>query len=377
MIIQSQRVFMNGRFLPAQIEIKEQKIHQIHPYNHLKCDVNYQDNIISPGFIDIHTHGAYGCDVNTGKVEDYQIWQSSLVKEGITAVFPSTSTTKKEILYQALANVRQAYENDYPGAKIMGIHLEGPFLEEKHRGAQPAEYLLKPSIIEFDKFNAASGNFIKYVTLAAEQDPDFELLRYLHSQGVVVSIGHSAATIEEAALAFANGAGGITHTFNGMSSLHHRAPGIVGAAMTLDVFAEIIADGQHVYPLVAKTLFKTNNKMIMITDSAALKGLPAGIYEPIPGMKVEVDEHGSCRFYQTDTLLGSSLKFNEGLRILVEEALVDISSALTSMSLNPALYLKIADRKGKILAGHDADLTVIGSDYQILATYVLGEAQPI
>jgi len=115
----------------------------------------------------------------------------------------------------------------------------------------------------------------------------------------------------------------------------------------------------------------------MITDSSALKGMKPGIYEIEPGIKIEVDEHGSNRFYGTNTLLGSSLKFNEGLKILVEEALVDISSALIAMSLNPALYLKIADHKGRIMVGYDADLTVIDEQYQIVATYVLGEKQVI
>lgn len=377
MIIQSKRVFLNGRFLPAQIEIKQEKIVNVYPYNHQAVDHDYDNKIISPGFIDIHTHGAYGCDVNTGTVEDYQIWLANLVKEGVTSVYPSTSTTKKEVLYQALANVKKAADKNYPGARILGIHLEGPFLEEVHRGAQPAQYLLEPSVDEFEKFYQASQGFIKYVTMATEQDKDFELLKHLDSLGIVVSIGHSAATYQEASLAFANGARGITHTFNGMSSLHHREPGIVGSALTLDVFAELIADGQHVYPAAAQALFKSNQKVMMITDSSALKGMKPGIYEIEPGIKIEVDEHGSNRFYGTNTLLGSSLKSNEGLKILVEEALVDISSALIAMSLNPALYLKIADHKGRIMVGYDADLTVIDEQYQIVATYVLGEKQVI
>ena len=377
MIIQSQRVFLNGRFLPAQIEFEGKSILNVYPYNFKEVDEDYGDNIISPGFIDIHTHGAYGCDVNTGKVADYKVWLSNLVKEGVTSVYPSTSTTKKETLYQALANVKEASKQNFEGAQILGIHLEGPFLERVHRGAQPEKYLLKPSIEEFDKFNEASDGFIKYVTLATEQDDDFTLLKHLYNLGIVVSIGHSAATYQEASLAFANGAKGITHTYNGMSSLHHREPGIVGAALTLDVFAELIADGQHVYPVAAKALFGGNQKVMMITDSSALKGMPAGVYEPEPGIKIEVDELGSCRFYGTNTLLGSSLKFNEGLKILVEEALVDLPTALTSMSLNPALYLNIANIKGKISIGYDADLTVINDKYQIVATYDLGQRQAI
>lgn len=375
MIIQSKRVLLAGRLLPAQIEIEGTTITNVYGYNTHKCDTDYDDMIVSPGFIDIHTHGGYGCDVNTAQTEDYAKWLKHLAHEGVTSVLPSTSTNSQEVLRHGLSTIKKAQEKQYEGARIVGAHLEGPFINTAYKGAQMEQHIVKPSIEVFQSFQEASGSLIKYVTMAPEKDPDYQLLKYLNQTGVVVSIGHSSANYDEAVLAFANGVKGITHTYNAMTPLNHRNPGLIGAAMTLNVYAEIISDGQHVYPAAAKALFNSNKNVIVVSDSSVLKGLKPGVYEfknLKGGLKIEVDEYGTCRFFETKTLMGSSMKFNDALKILVEQTQIDMVTALEAMSLHPATFLKL-DQKGLIKAGYDADITVIDQNYHIVATYVMGE----
>ncbi|MBR7179154.1 MAG: amidohydrolase family protein, partial [Oscillospiraceae bacterium] len=227
MIIQSKKVWIADQFIPAQIEMDGGKITGIYPYGTKEADVDYGEQRIVPGFIDVHCHGAFTFDTNDAHQEGLRNWTKNIVSEGVTAFLATTITQSEEVLTDAVANVAKVMEEGYEGAEILGIHFEGPYLDMKYKGAQPEQHIVKGTIEQFERYQAAAKGNIRYITMATETDADFELTRYLADRGVVVSIGHSAATYEQACMAYANGAKCLTHVYNGMSPFNHRANGLV------------------------------------------------------------------------------------------------------------------------------------------------------
>lgn len=373
MIIQSKRVWIAGTFLPAQIEVEAGKIKHILKYNEKQVDRDYGEHRIVPGFIEVHAHGAYGFDTNDADPEGLRKWVSLLPKEGVTTIFPTTVTQSEEVLVNALRNVADVVATGYEGAHIAGIHLEGPFLNIKYKGAQPEQHIAHPSVEQFQKYQDAANGLIKYMTVAPEKDDQLELTRYASQHGVVVSIGHSAATYEEAMLAIANGCCCFTHAFNGMSPLNHREPGCVGALMRSNAYSEIIADGRHVQPSVMHSLFQAKGKdrMVMVTDSLSAKGNPPGTYS-LGGNEFRLDEFGTAILLQSGTLAGSTLFSNRGLKILAEDTGLPFEWAINALTKNPAEMLQMYDKKGRLASGCDADLVVIDSEYRVMQTYCLG-----
>ena len=378
MIIQSTRVYIASAFTKAQIEIEGEKIVAIHPYNSKKVDIDYGNKRILPGFYDIHTHGYYGYDTTAGGKDGLKKWIKYLPSEGVCGFCPTTLTNSKKTLLNAVKEVDEVNKEKTEGASILGIHFEGPYLDVAHKGAQPEEYIVKPSVEEFKEYQNACNNLIKIITIAPEHDENFELTKYCASTGVNVSLGHTNADYDTAMLAIANGAKGFTHTYNGMPGLNHRANGVVGAAFRChDHFAEVICDGNHTTLTALNIFFKEKmDHGIMITDSLMCKGYPVGSKFDFGGQEVEICPNGSARLTGgSKSLAGSTLKFNEGLRILIEEALVPQEIAIDATSLNPMRYLNMDDHKGRIKALYDADLVVLNDDYSVEQTYCLGKKQ--
>ena len=377
MIIQSKKVWFADQFVEAQIEVKDGKIVDIYEYGTHPVDCDYGDNRILPGFIDVHCHGAYGFDTNDAKEDGLRYWVRNIVDEGVTALLATTITQSEEVLTNALKNVAKVVEDGYEGAEILGVHFEGPYLDMKYKGAQPEQYIVKPTVEQFKKYQEAANGLIKYITMATETDDDFALTRYCAENGVVVSIGHSAATSKEAVQAFAHGARSMTHVYNGMTPFNHRANGLVGAAYRMkSMYGEIICDGNHSTPLALHQFFEAKGPHygIMVSDALMAKGSPAGSKFIFGGNEIEIYEDGSAHLTSSKGLAGSTLHINEGLRILIEEALVPVDTAINSSTKNPAACLKIDDRKGSIKVGLDADLVVLDRDYQVLQTYCMGKA---
>ncbi len=377
MIIQSRRVWIAGQFIPAQLQIEDGKINAVRPYGELEADQDYGDNRIVPGFIDIHTHGAYGYDTNDGEPEGLRDWMRRIPEEGVTSILPTTVTQMPEVLEKAVANVAFVAENGYEGAEILGIHFEGPYLDMKYKGAQPPEAIASASITQFQKYQEAAKGMIKYITLAPEHDENFALTRYCKDTGVVVSMGHSSATYEQALMGIANGATSMTHVYNGMTAYHHRDPGLVGTAFRVrDIYGEIICDGCHSHLAALNNYYTIKGKdhAIMITDSLCAKHCPAGNEYQLGGHSIEIRENGLAYLKGTDTISGSTLKSNIGLKILVEEAMVPFDSALNSCTINPAKCLGVDDRKGRLVAGYDADMVVLEDSYDVVQTYCRGAA---
>lgn len=378
MVIQSKKVWLADQFIPAAIEMNDGKITGVFPYGTKEADVDYGDKRIVPGFIDIHCHGAFGFDTNDANEEGLRAWTKGIVTEGTTSLLATTITQSEEVLTKAVANVAKVMEDGYEGAEILGIHFEGPYLDMVYKGAQPEQHIVKGTIEQFERYQAAAKGNIKYITMATETDDDFELTQYLANNGVVVSIGHSAATYEQAVMAWANGAKSMTHVYNGMTPFNHRNNGLVGAAYRLrTMYGEIICDGNHSTTAALNNYFmsKGPDYSIMVSDALMAKGSPAGSKFIFGGNEIEIYPDGSAHLTATGGLAGSTLRLNEGLRILVEEAMIPFNYAINSCTINPAKCLGVDDRKGSIMVGKDADIVVLDTDYSVIQTYCKGDAK--
>ncbi|KMV77306.1 N-acetylglucosamine-6-phosphate deacetylase [Coprobacillus sp. AM42-12AC] len=378
MIIQSKKVWIADQFTPAQLELEDGIIKEIYPYNEKEVTKDYGDLRILPGFIDIHCHGAYGFDTNDANPEGLRKWAKGIVDEGVTSFLATTLTQSEEVLTNAVSNVAKVVEEGYEGAEILGIHFEGPYLNKAHKGAQPEEYCVKPDVEQFKKYQKAAHGLIKYITMAVENDEDFTLTKYCSQNNVVVSIGHSNATYEQAVQAYGHGARSMTHVYNAMTPFTHRANGLVGGALRIrNMYGEIICDGNHSTLAALNNFFtsKGPDYSIMITDSLMCKGFPVGTKFDFGGQEVIIYPDGSAHLVEAGNLAGSTLNVNKGLKILIEDALVPVNYAINACTSNPARCLHVDDRKGTIGVGYDADLVVLDRDYEVVQTYCKGIGQ--
>lgn len=378
MIIQSKKVWIADQFTPAQLELEDGIIKEIYPYNEKEVTKDYGDLRILPGFIDIHCHGAYGFDTNDANPEGLRKWAKGIVDEGVTSFLATTLTQSEEVLTNAVSNVAKVVEEGYEGAEILGIHFEGPYLNKAHKGAQPEEYCVKPNIEQFKRYQKAAHGLIKYITMAVENDEDYALTKYCSQNNVVVSIGHSNATYEQAVQAYAHGARSMTHVYNAMTPFTHRANGLVGGALRIrNMYGEIICDGNHSTLAALNNFFtsKGPDYSIMITDSLMCKGSPVGTKFDFGGQEVVIYPDGSAHLVEAGNLAGSTLNVNKGLKILIEDALVPVNYAINACTSNPARCLHVDDRKGTIGVGYDADLVILDKDYEVVQTYCKGVGQ--
>lgn len=377
MVLQSKRVWIAGQFIPAQLFVEDGKIKAVGVYGESEGAEDYGNQRLVPGFIDIHTHGAYGFDTNDAEPEGLRDWMRRIPEEGVTSILPTTVTQMPEVLTRAVANVAAVVKEGYEGAEILGVHFEGPYLDMDYKGAQPPEAIAQATVEQFKMYQEAASGLIKYITLAPEHDEDFALTKYCKETGVVVSMGHSSATYEQALMGIANGATSMTHVYNGMTAYHHRNPGLVGTAFRVrDIYGEIICDGCHSHIAALNNYFtaKGRDYVIMISDSLRPKHCPPGGSYQLGGHDIEISESGLAYLKGTNTIAGSTLYMNRGLKILAEEALIPFDQALNSCTINPARCLGVDDRKGKLVAGYDADVVVLADDYSVVQTYCRGKA---
>jgi len=329
---------------------------------------------VLPGFIDIHIHGANGADVMDATEEALQTMATSLPGEGTTSFLATTMTQSQEKIERALSNAGDFIQHKQASnhAEILGIHLEGPFVNPKKAGAQPAEYMEHPNLELLKKWQALSLETIKLVTLAPELPGALELISYLHDNDIVASIGHSDATFEEVEKAVQAGSNHVTHLFNQMRGMHHREPGVAGAAFLLESLkAEIIVDGIHVHPEMVKLAFLQKKKegLLLITDSMRAKCLKNGHYE-LGGQDVVVK--GEMATLVDGTLAGSILKINQAVKNFINYTNCTVDDIIHMTSINPAKQLHVYDRKGSISVGKDADLVILDSEYDVKMTICRG-----
>ena len=333
-----------------------------------------ENAIVVPGFIDQHIHGAGGSDGMDGTLEDIAVIAKTVAAEGTTSFLVTTMTQSKENITKALNAVKEYREADSKeGARVVGVHLEGPFIAAAHKGAQPLEYVKEPDILTFDEYNAACGNAIKIVSLAPEVAGADELISYMSQKGVVASIGHTGAKYQDIEKAIAAGASNVTHTYNAQTALHHREIGTVGSAMLLDELnCELIADTIHVSVPAMRLLVKNKpaDKISLITDAMRAKGIPDGVSE-LGGQTVYV-KNGEARL-EDGTLAGSVLKMNRAIENAVTKVGMSFTQAIDCATKNPARMLKIDDEAGSIKVGKRADFTVLNDKYDVLLTVRGGE----
>lgn len=329
-------------------------------------------DMIVPGFIDVHVHGGNGFAVMEGTYEQLDGMSRFHASQGTTAFLATTggAGTDEEGNIAALKAVAQAMEQGLSGAALAGIHMEGPFLNEKRKGAFKVHELRMPDLGEMERYIAAAGGHLKLITVAPELPGGMELVRLLTERGVTVSIGHSDATFEEVSEAVRNGVTHTTHHFNGMRPLHHREPGVAGAGLMLpELTTELIADGIHVHPALAKLLYEVKGEMnvCVVTDAVHCTGLPDGVYgrQRVTNGKIYLDG--------MDTLAGSSLTMIQAFRNVLDYTGLPIEKVLPSMTLVPAREGGIDGRKGSIAIGKDADFLILDRGLSLKATYVQGK----
>ena len=371
--ISSQRVWIHEQFIPATLKLENGKITEIHK-SILKNSQSYGHARIIPGLIDVHTHGYAGGDASDGDPETIRIWQKYLPQEGVTSFLPGTVTRSEPRILQALQAIRSVMEEkNENGAHIPGIFLQGPYTSHEYPGAYDKYLIQKPDIAQFDRFMEASGGHIIRVGIAVEKDDQHQLLKYCAASGLEVAVGFSGVSYEEMMQAVEDGATSVVHCFNSMNPLHHRKPGLPGAALSCnDLYSEVIADGIHVHPSVINIIGKCKGKdrLVVITDSSRYKGLKPGYYESVD-RKVTIGEDGVGRL-PDGRLAGSCITMIQSVRNLQTLGRLDEVCAINAATINLARMLKLDDHLGLIETGYQADLTIYNDDYQILQTFVSG-----
>ncbi|MED4224978.1 N-acetylglucosamine-6-phosphate deacetylase [Neobacillus cucumis] len=376
------QIYTDGNWIEnGYIKIKNQKIVEVgRTENHsLEEDFEVLDIPLQykavPGFIDVHIHGANGSDTMDATKEALETIAQALPGEGTTSFLATTITQGEKQIEKALVNAGEYIKDGQtPGkAEILGIHLEGPFVNPKMAGAQPIQYIIGSNLELFQKWEQLSRQTIKLVTLAPELPGGLKMVQYLKANGIIASIGHTDATYEEVLNAIEAGVNHVTHLYNQMRGLHHREPGVVGAAfLKEELKAELIVDGVHSHPDMVKLAYKQKGKtgLILITDSMRAKCLKNGHYD-LGGQDVTV-QNGKA-VLSDGTLAGSILKLGQGVKNMMAFTGCRLEDAVEMAAVNPAKQLNVFDRKGSISEGKDADLVILDENLDVYMTLCRGQ----
>ncbi|MFP5105311.1 N-acetylglucosamine-6-phosphate deacetylase [Neobacillus sp. C211] len=358
---------------PGFLEIKEGKFgafFEVLP-NEAAEVIDYGGLWIAPGLVDTHIHGYKNHDVMDNDFEGLNVISEGLLSCGVTSFLPTTLTSSTESLNDVVEMIG-ANSTKVQGAKIRGIFLEGPFFTEKHKGAQNKNHFRDPSVEMLKIWQKRSNDTIKKIAIAPERKGAAEFIEYAVKEEIAVALAHSDATYEEAKQAVEKGASIFVHTYNGMSPLHHRELGMVGAAMNLkDVFAEIICDGHHVHPVAANILMNVRGRdtIVMVTDCMMAGGMPDGSYQ-LGEFPVEVKD-GTARL-ESGSLAGSILQLKDAVKNVVEWGIATPEEAIYMASTAPAKSIQLDSVCGKIAQGFAADFIVLTPVLELTATYLDG-----
>lgn len=335
-------------------------------------DYEYLGEIVAPGLVDTHIHGYHGKDIMNAEEGALNVISKGLLECGVTSFLPTTLTDSKEKTDAALKRVGAEYK-DVEGAKVRGVFLEGPFFTEKYKGAQNPAYMSDPKIDYLKEWIELSDGLVNKIAIAPEREGAEDFIKKANAMGVRVALGHSDASFDQAVAAVDAGANIFVHTYNGMSGLHHREPGMVGAAMSTDAISELICDGHHVNPNAANILMnaKGRDKIALITDCMSAGGMADGDYM-LGDFPVTVKD-GTARLKDGGSLAGSILKLKEAVKNVVDWEIADIFEAIQMASLIPAKSVGIDDVCGKLKEGYSADFIVLDYDMNLEKTFLNGK----
>ena len=368
------KIILKDRIIEDSALLYSDVIEGIVPLGSVPNDAEVIDakgGYVAPGLIDMHIHGYLGKDVCDGEEESIRTISKGLLANGVTGYLPTTMTVDMKVIRKALEVCRDLKEEskDWDGSVILGCHAEGPFISESKKGAQDAKYILKPDAAFVKEY----ADIIKTITLAPETDEnDFVAIREItRDTDVVISMGHTSADYETAMASVNAGVKHVTHLFNAMTPLQHRAPGVVTAAMNADISCELIVDTFHVDASLYNMLYKLKGrKLCFITDCLPAGGLPEGEYT-LGGAKI-IYRGIVCRL-EDGTVAGSVLHLNKGVWNVYTNSDIPLYECVNCASLNPATTLGLNKTKGSLEIGKDADIIITDGEFNVEKTIIGGK----
>lgn len=370
--VKNGKIILKNKIIENKFLIFERKIIDIVDKVDDLWDVEWIDakgNYVSPGFIDIHIHGIGGYDTMDGNTRSLEFISERVCENGVTAFLPTTMTMSHKKILNAMKAIKEYMKIQKSGAKVLGAHMEGPFINPIYKGAQNEKYIIPPNVNIIKEYL----DIIKLITMAPEMDEGYGFIKEMNNyKQIILSIGHSNATYEEAMEAINLGIKSATHTFNAMSPFQSRRPGVVGAVLKSNIYCELIADKIHVHPAIFSILgdIKGHKRLILITDAMRAACMKCGEYE-LGGQNVYVSED-SARL-KDGTLAGSVLRMNNAIRNMREHTDYELQEIIKMASLNPANLIGYGDSKGSIEKGKDADLAIFNNSLEILTTIIEGK----
>lgn len=367
------QVYVDRRFQSRTVAMEDGVIRLLPPEKPVSGEVcDAAGKRVVPGFIDIHTHGAVGVDVNGASAEDLEKIGRFFAGNGTTSFLASVLTDTEEQTCWCIDQYKAWKSEKREGARLLGIHLEGPFLAPAYKGAMPEHLLRTGDAALLRTYQERAEGGIRYLTVSPEVAGTVELIPAARALGIVTAIGHSGADYDTALAAVAAGAQAATHTFNAMQLLHQHRPAILGAVLESDVYCEAICDGRHLHPGIVRLLLKTKgtDRVVAITDSIMAAGLPDGKYHL--GVNEVVVEEGDAKLASDGTRAGSTLTQDTALRNLLAWTGRPVEELLPLLTENPARLIGVFDRKGSIADGKDADLVLLDGENRVEQVFLGG-----
>ena len=370
MKLYADKVYLDGQFRPASITVEDGVIAAVEE-GRAKGAAELGAGMLTPGFIDLHTHGATGVDVNAADEEGLRRIAAFFASQGVTAWHASVLTDTEEVTRRCLSAIRNVMRDGSGGARLMGAHLEGPFLAREYKGAMPERLLRTGDAAMLRGLEKDFPGVIRYITVSPEVPGVIDMIREIADE-VVVAIGHSGATYDESMRTIDAGARCITHTFNAMRLFHQHEPAIMGAALESDCWCEAICDGRHLHPGTVRMLLKCKGmqRVVAITDSIMAAGLPDGNYKL--GVNDVVVKDGDAKLLN-GVRAGSTLTLQQALQNLVRFTGKTAEEVLPLLTANPAEAMRLSGRQGVIAVGADADLTLLDDTLTARRVWSRGE----
>ncbi|GKX68395.1 N-acetylglucosamine-6-phosphate deacetylase [Inconstantimicrobium mannanitabidum] len=371
-LIKNCNVVFEDRIEKNNVIIENKKIKLITKSCDFKCDVLECDDLfLSPGFIDIHIHGTNGYDIMDNSYESINRISKIIAKSGTTSFLPTTMTYKISETNEIIHTIASSKERGTDGANIIGINLEGPFINKDARGAHKSEFIINPTIENFKAIVGNNEKYIKIITIAPEVCECREFIQYLNGKGIVASIGHTRATYDEAIKAIKFGISHSTHIFNAMPGFHHRNPGTIGAIFDSNITTEIIADGILNSFTAVRLLcnMKNSDSIIIVSDSIKYANMAEGYYKTDD---YDLSVLNGVAMLKSGVLAGSTTMLNKAVKNVYKNTCLPLYEVIKMVTINPAKLCRIESKKGIIKSGFDADLILFDKNININKVIING-----